>query len=47
MKTFSKSDTLQIKGVVIMFMVFAHLFNNMHLCSLCSPQIYIGDTPLV
>lgn len=30
-----------------MFMVFAHLFNNMHLCSLCSPQIYIGDNPLV
>lgn len=45
--TFSKIDTQCMKGVAILFMVFAHLFNNLHLCSLSTPLVYVGDEPLV
>ena len=44
--TFSKDDTLAVKGVAILFMIFAHLFNNLDLCNLCTPQLYICDEPL-
>lgn len=47
MNTFSKNDTLAIKGVAIIFMVFAHLFSNKELCGLCSPMIFIESDPLV
>lgn len=36
-----------MKGIAILFMVFAHLFNNMSLCGLCKPLLYIGDEPIV
>lgn len=47
MTTFSKDNTLALKGVAILFMVFAHLFNNMSLCELCDPLLYINHEPLV
>ena len=44
---FSKDNTLVLKGIAILFMVFAHLFNSMELCGLCSPLLYIEDEPLI
>lgn len=45
--TFPLKETQMVKGVAILFMVFAHLFNNMHLCSLCHPLLYIAGEPVV
>lgn len=45
--TFSKNDTSVIKGVAILFMVFAHLFNNMYLCGLSQPLFFIEKEPLI
>lgn len=44
---FSKDNTFALKGIAILFMVFAHLFNSMELCDLCSPLLYIEDEPLI
>lgn len=44
---FSKNNTLVLKGVAILFMVFAHLFNNMTLCELCHPLFYLNDEPII
>lgn len=44
---FSKDNTFALKGIAILFMVFAHLFNSMELCGLCSPLLYIEDEPLI
>lgn len=47
MRNFTKEDTLRLKGVAILFMVFAHLFNNMELVSLSHPGLYLSGEPLV
>ena len=44
---FSKGNTSALKGVAILFMVFAHLFNNMELCGFSHPLLYIEDEPLI
>ena len=44
---FSKDNSFALKGIAILFMVFAHLFNSMELCGLCSPLLYIEDEPLI
>jgi peptidoglycan/LPS O-acetylase OafA/YrhL len=44
---FSKDNTSVLKGVAILFMVFAHLFNNMELCGFSHPLLYIEDEPLI
>jgi len=44
---FSKDNTSALKGVAILFMVFAHLFNNMELCGFSHPLLYIEDEPLI
>ena len=36
-----------MKGVAILFMFFAHLFNNMELCGFSHPLLYIEDEPLI
>lgn len=45
--TFSKADTMAVKGVAILFMLFAHLFNNQQLIGLSTPLAYVGEQPLV
>lgn len=44
---FSKDNTSALKGVAILFMVFAHLFNNMELCGFSYPLLYIEGEPLI
>lgn len=43
----TKSVSLEIKGVAILLMLFLHLFNKQDNVTLCSPLLYIGDTPLI
>ncbi|MGP1453930.1 MAG: hypothetical protein ACTTJ9_10960 [Segatella oris] len=45
--TFSKADTMAVKGVAILFMLFAHLFNRSQLIDLSTPLVYVGEQPLV
>lgn len=45
--TFPVSETQAVKGVAILFMLFAHLFNTLQLCNLCQPLVYIKGEPLV
>lgn len=45
--TFSKADTMAVKGVAILFMLFAHLFNRLQLVDLSMPLAYVGEQPLV
>jgi len=45
--TFSKGDTMAVKGVAILFMLFAHLFNRLQLVDLSTPLAYVGEQPLV
>ena len=40
--TFSKADTMAVKGVAILFMLFAHLFNRLQLVDLSTPLAYVG-----
>ena len=44
---FSKDNTSALKGVAILFMVFAHLFNNMGLCDFSNPLLYIKGEPVI
>ena len=44
--TFSKADTMAVKGVAILFMLFAHLFNRSQLIDLSTPLVYVGEQPL-
>ena len=46
-RIFSKDNTSTLKGVAILFMVFAHLFNRMEFCNLSFPLLYIKDEPLI
>lgn len=36
-----------MKGVAILLMLFLHLFNRQGNVELCSPILYVGDTPLI
>ena len=45
MLTISKDRSTQIKGIVIVMMIFLHLFNGNH-TDLCINLLYIGDVPL-
>lgn len=38
---------MAVKGVAILFMLFAHLFNNQQLIGLSTPLVYVGGPPLV
>ena len=43
----NKETSTIIKGIAILMMLWFHLFNNIELTSLCSPQIYLFGKPLV
>lgn len=45
MLTISKDHSILIKGIVIVMMVFLHLFNGNH-TDLCVNFLYIGDEPM-
>ena len=38
---------MAVKGVAILFMLFAHLFNRSQLIDLSTPLVYVGEQPLV
>ena len=43
----SKDESLMLKGIAILMMIFLHLFNQIDNVALCSPIIFIGEEPLV
>ena len=43
----NKETTTIIKGVAILMMLFYHLFGRYNLANICTPLLYIGNTPLV
>lgn len=43
----TKEESLILKGVAILLMLFLHLFNNMANVNLCTTFLSIGDIPLV
>ena len=43
----NKETTTIIKGVAILMMLFYHLFGRENLDDICTPLLYIGNTPLV
>lgn len=46
-RIFSKDNSSALKGIAILFMVFAHLFNRLEFCNLSFPLLYIKDEPLI
>lgn len=43
----NKETSTIIKGVAILMMLFYHLFGRENLTEICTPLLYIGNTPLV
>lgn len=43
----TKQDSLMVKGLAILMMLFLHLFNSLSNCNLCDNLIVIGDIPFV
>lgn len=43
----NKETSIIIKGIAILMMLFYHLFGRDDLGDLCTPLLYIGNTPLV
>ena len=43
----NKETSIIIKGVAILMMLFYHLFGRENLADICTPLLYIGNTPLV
>ena len=43
----NKETSTIIKGVAILMMLFYHLFGRDNLANICTPLLYIGNTPLV
>lgn len=41
-----KSESVQLKGIAIMTMVFLHLFNRAENVDLCNNSVYLFDIPL-
>lgn len=46
-RIFSKDNSSALKGIAILFMVFAHLFNRQEFCNLSFPLLYIKGEPLI
>lgn len=42
----NKTESLILKGVAILLMLYLHLFNQMQNVDLCSSLLYIGNLPL-
>lgn len=42
----TKTDSLILKGVAILLMLYLHLFNQMSNVELCLNYLYVGDVPL-
>lgn len=42
----TKNESLSIKGVAILMMLFYHLFDRMEYVALCDCLLYVGDQPL-
>ncbi len=45
--SFSKQESLVLKGVAILLMLYLHLFNQMNNVLLCHNNVYIEDIPLI
>lgn len=43
----SKEESVIIKGVAIILMLYLHLFSKANISELCHPLLYINNTPLV
>ena len=43
----NKETSNIIKGIAILMMLFYHLFGRDNLTEICTPLLYIGNTPLV
>ena len=43
----TKDDSILIKGVAILLMLFLHLFNRLENVDICSNLLYLGNTPMV
>lgn len=43
----TKQESLIVKGLAILMMLFLHLFNSIENCNLCENFIMIGEIPLV
>ena len=43
----TKEETMRLKGVAILMMLFLHLFNTDERMGLCHPLVSLGDKPLV
>lgn len=43
----NKEQSVMLKGVAILMMLFLHLFNHPQIDAMCTPLLYIGSTPLV
>lgn len=43
----SKTDTVILKGVAMLLMLYLHLFNQIDNVNLCTTYLYIGDIPFV
>ena len=43
----SRETSTIIKGVAILMMLFYHLFGRDNLADICTPLLYIGNTPLI
>ena len=46
-RLFSKDNSFALKGVAILFMVFAHLFSRAEFCNLSNPLLYIKGEPVI
>lgn len=42
-----KNDSLVLKGVAILMMLYLHLFNNIDNASICTPALYVSNTPIL
>ena len=42
----SKEESLIMKGVAILFMLYLHLFNQLPNVELCQNYLFVGDLPL-
>lgn len=43
----SKEESLIVKGVAILMMLYLHLFNQMTNVAICDNMIFIGNMPLI
>ena len=43
----TKQDSLVMKGMAVLMMLFLHLFNQADIVDYCQPQLFVGGLPLV